>query len=632
MPQINSKVFNNFKGGWNTQQNEANQSPQSLNWVENLYFTQDFSLRKRFGTHDLFDSDENTQESRSSHLFQSKSGGKEQVLWQNGDDLRRYSVKEDSDENIGLLRNRFRHDFTQFGGKAIMGNEFSKPKKYWYLRNPIEPILSTASSGSLSSRTYHVRIAYETSNGKTKASVDSQIEVPSNEVLVVKSPVDQDGTTGYSVYVSEIPGDENLQEEDIDIGTDWQEPDAGINDTQNSDYPTENTAWVFNDLTNTNGEVSPPKAKIWHTHNQRVIAAGLEEEPMTLYYSALQNDSSWHDQYNPSNSGGSAEPGIFNFSRIIGQGEEIKALETLQDRLIVFFVNTVVVLSFPEDATQLSVDQVMEGKGCVSSQAVVSIGGDVLWLSKNGVESLSQNFGVENLSISDENPSEPIDNELSKKVENSIEDGTTDYIDAIYYPPENWVIWSIPESGQENGVSSMRLYIFDLDFATWSFFSGFVVNSLTIDSSNDLYGTKKVGNILKIFDDTFDDNGEPIKTRFSTSWVYLDGINVVKKGKWCYAPVITESDQTVKIRYGWDFDMEPQIIETETIPPRETSDWGEAEWGESAFMERKTTPNRIPIRGRGTAFRLSFEEESTFDVVYPWFRVDYTTSGQKKVV
>ena len=93
------------------------------------------------------------------------------------------------------------------------------------------PSLSTTGSGSsnLLPQTYYVVVTYVGTLGESTESPESFIAAGANRVPVVSSPPSLTGVTGYNVYVSLSPGDEQLQNSSpIAIGTSWTMPPFGI--------------------------------------------------------------------------------------------------------------------------------------------------------------------------------------------------------------------------------------------------------------------------------------------------------------------------------------------------------------------------------------------------------------------
>jgi hypothetical protein len=89
---------------------------------------------------------------------------------------------------------------------------------------------STPATGcNLIARTYFVCVTYVSGLGETYASPVASIELDEKTVLTVSSPASLSGATGWNVYVAEVPGVFQLQNDaPIAIGTGFTEPNDGL--------------------------------------------------------------------------------------------------------------------------------------------------------------------------------------------------------------------------------------------------------------------------------------------------------------------------------------------------------------------------------------------------------------------
>lgn len=618
MPE--QKIYSDHSKGWNTSQNPFNQDPQSVAMAKNCILADKGSgFEKREGSQKLLDSDFSPEEPVQNVVTYESLSGVETTLFQ----VKEEWYKLDGDGTRTLVHSGSdtkQHGHTTFQGKFIFGSEDENPEKFLYLQPPLEPETGQTSSGSLQSRTYWVAVTYTSANGETNRSVIKRQDVDSNKVLTVTSPASQDGSSKWKVYVSKDRDDLKFQKE-LDVGTDYQEPDGGIGSGSNP--PTTNDAWATISVGG-----NAPNANIWHTHNSRVFAAGEKANRMRLKYSELDNEDKWPGPN--TSTGGSAEPGFIEFEKILDYGDEITALESFQDRLLVFFRDSFVSLSFPEDATQFSVEQVMRGKGAVNDRTVINVGNDVLFLSSSGIESVSQNFGVENLTFGDDNPSSAIDTTIREDVKQMFDDGTLKWADTSYYFPENIVCFLIPQSGSESDVQSTRLYIFDLSVGAWSYFDDIKPRCMDVDKSGKWY-TGLLANVGELYDGTYDDQGNDIEMIVATVWQFLGDPSTVKVGKFIELPAIAGSDTQFQVRFTWDFAIDgyqdPAAAIDEGVNAAGVDDWGESLWDTAPFNSPERGKPRIPIRGRGKSVKTSFIEKSQTFFELPWWKYEFKKGG-----
>ena len=88
--------------------------------------------------------------------------------------------------------------------------------------------LATAVSGALGQRTYYVVHTWVTAGGETTQSIQKNIVVPANSVLVVTVPEFPTNVTAAKVYASTLSGDEELQATINTSAGSWTEPDTGL--------------------------------------------------------------------------------------------------------------------------------------------------------------------------------------------------------------------------------------------------------------------------------------------------------------------------------------------------------------------------------------------------------------------
>ncbi len=122
-------------------------------------------------------------------------------------------------------------DLPDFGGTVVadlQGDQTIESDPFAALIPPVAATLSQVSGGSLSARTYYVRVTYVNASGETAPSFESSISITNgtnHNLLKVTSPPAYGGATAYNVYASTAPGVETKQTSSaVALGTDWTEP------------------------------------------------------------------------------------------------------------------------------------------------------------------------------------------------------------------------------------------------------------------------------------------------------------------------------------------------------------------------------------------------------------------------
>lgn len=618
MSELKKEIFQEHKG-MVTAQSDFNQDPDTASWLRNTFIMDNGTRRKIQGTTQI----NNNLPDKPVHnvIAYVSINGKTEWLVQVANEW--WRIEQDRTATlIQELSDTQRHGYTHFNGRLIVGNTNQPAYKYFYMKNPGDPITENLDGGSDSgepARTYWVRIAYDGKNGKTEASRTVRQDVESGNYLKVSVPPDQEGADGWSVYVSQTKGEENLQKENLGMNTDYTEKDHGIvNDTGTAGYPTENTAWEWKAVGG-----NPPLANYWHTHNSRVFCTGIQDDEMEIRYSKLNDEDSWSVEN--TNADGS---GALEFDLEFSEGDIARGIASLQNRIIFFFEDHIAIYVFGTDHTKISREQIMEGKGCVDQSSIINIGGDVLWLSKYGVESLSQEFGSENLLYDDDNPSSAINNVLAEDTQEVIRDGNEHLLESGYYPLRNWVIFQIPTATGSGDVMEQRWWLFDMDLGEWSFMDGVTARSFGVDREEKLYaGTK--GEVVEVFDGTWDRNGNSYDMEWTTPWIYLEDPSVKKNLKFILLPL--ESDKATELTLTIVTDMGEAITEQQnvTLGVQDDSKWNVARWSDGQFSDTVKEITKIPIQAVGRAFKFVFEHSDDADLRIPWYEILYQPGSER---
>lgn len=144
--------------------------------------------------------------------------------------------------NTPILRRKIaRFLYGASGADVSMDENLKIQIQAGMLTQPDPATLSSVAGGTIAATTYYVMLTYVTPTGETYASVEASLAVAADYLLVVDSPLPQNGATGYNVYVSTTTGTETKQNSSpIAIGTNWTEPTTGL--ISGSALPTSNTS------------------------------------------------------------------------------------------------------------------------------------------------------------------------------------------------------------------------------------------------------------------------------------------------------------------------------------------------------------------------------------------------------
>jgi len=119
-------------------------------------------------------------------------------------------------------------------------------------------------------------------------------------------------------------------------------------------------------------------------HDHHLIAAGVENNLNTVYYSV------YNDPDNFSGSGAGA----------VVISDQVQGLRGFRTDLIVFAKNSIHKLININDAASIRIDPITENVGCLSGYSIQEIGGDLLFLSPDGVRTIAGTARIGDVELS----------------------------------------------------------------------------------------------------------------------------------------------------------------------------------------------------------------------------------------
>jgi len=103
-----------------------------------------------------------------------------------------------------------------------------------------------------------------------------------------------------------------------------------------------------------------------------------------VVYSGLLDETHW-------TGAGSGEINVLGTASAVATGyDEMVAIGSISDFLVIFFKNSIIIYSKPEDPTNMTINRVIQGIGCLERDSVQAIGDDLVFLTRAGVRSLKQ--------------------------------------------------------------------------------------------------------------------------------------------------------------------------------------------------------------------------------------------------
>ena len=148
----------------------------------------------------------------------------------------------------------------------------------------------------------------------------------------------------------------------------WGYPEVFITDGVNPAAVYNGT--TYTQITHANAPTSPKVSHVFKTH---MFLAGDSSEPTTLWFSAP------YDEYNYSPADGAG---------VINVGFPIVAIKSFRDALYIFGSNNIRKLT-GNNISNFVLEEVTDDLGCLATDSVIEIGGDLLFLSQDGLRPIS---------------------------------------------------------------------------------------------------------------------------------------------------------------------------------------------------------------------------------------------------
>ena len=164
-----------------------------------------------------------------------------------------------------------------------------------------------------------------------------------------------------------------------------------------------NTRTFFTKEIQPNGANTPVKFITSHDHH--LIAAGVEGNETTVYYSVYNN---------PDNFTGTGAGSVAISDKIVG----IRGFRT---DLIVFCENSLHKLININDSSNIRIDPIAENVGCLSGYSIQEIGGDLVFLAPDGLRTVAGTARIGDVELGTVSKAiQPLINDLARNVNDYI--------------------------------------------------------------------------------------------------------------------------------------------------------------------------------------------------------------------
>jgi hypothetical protein len=342
----------------------------------------------------------------------------------------------------------------------------------------------------------------------------------------------------------------------------------------------------------------------------RVWVADIANDRQTVYFSDLLNPAEWK----------TGTAGYLNISEVVPNNDPIVALASHNGFLVIFCQKHIVVYKNPTDPSALSLEDVINGVGCIARDSVASIGSDILFLSQTGVQSLQRTVQEKSLPFRD----------ISKNVRDSlltnVNSEVTKYIKAIYFPTDAHYLLALPSTGftycfdtrgvLENGGARVTIW---KDIKPTAF---------NLTQNKELY-IGKPGYIGKYTG--YQDNGTTYRMSYYTNYFDFGNPAQTKMLKKINLVAIGGSAQAISFKWGFDYNSNYNtgVITLDTLTVYE---YGTAEYNIATYSNGIALDNaQIQAGGSGKVVQLGFEADIN-NAPLSIQKIDFGLKGGKTLI
>ena len=320
----------------------------------------------------------------------------------------------------------------------------------------------------------------------------------------------------------------------------------------------------------------------------RVWVADIANDRQTIYFSDLLNPAEWK----------TGTSGYLDISEVVPNNDPIIGLASHNGFLVIFCERHIVIYRNPVDPSQLVLEDVISGIGCIARDTIVSIGTDLMFLSSTGVQSLQRVVQEKSLPFRD--VSKNVRDELLVNVASEL----TKNIKATYFPTDAFYLLSLPSTGftycfdtrgvLENGGARVTIW------------KQIVPTAFCVTQDRQLY-IGKPGYIGKY--DTYEDDGAKYRMSYFTNYFDFGSATTNKILKRINVTAIGGSAQPIAIKWGYDYTRN-YASRGITLQRVQVFEYGTAEYNVATYTNGIALDiANIPASGSGTVIQIGFESD-----------------------
>ena len=350
------------------------------------------------------------------------------------------------------------------------------------------------------------------------------------------------------------------------------------------------------------------------SHDHHLIAAGVEDNETTVYYS-VHND--------PNNFSGAGAGAITISDTIVG-------IRGFRADLIVFCENSIHKLINIDDSQTVAIVSIAENVGCLSGYSIQEIGGDLVFLAPDGIRTVAGTARIGDVELGTVSKAiQPLLNDIARSVDNYV------ITSMVHRDKSQYRLFytdtTLQESQQRGIIGTLRPNGFE-----WSETRGIEVTGIgtafnEIGIEEHYHGSTTGYVYVHDSGNSFD--GSNILARFGTPDYDYGDLGTLKTLHYLKVSASAEGvvtpDVQVRFDYGsTDTPQPPNLFDLGTIDP--PSLFGEAIFGTNVFGGAENPLIRIPLQGSGYSNNFTIiSDDSNAPYTINGFYIDFIPSGRR---
>ena len=359
---------------------------------------------------------------------------------------------------------------------------------------------------------------------------------------------------------------------------------------------------------------STKSVKYVTTHDKHLIAAGVEDNLNTIYYS------------------GTLDPTDFTST---GSGnivleDQIEGIKGFRNELFIFCTNSIFKLININDSSNIAIVPVTKNVGCLSGYSIQEIGGDLIFLAPDGFRTVAGTARIGDVELGTVSKSiQPLITDLAENI-------NTFVIDSIVLRDKSQYRLFYTNTSLENTQQKGIIGTLRPDGFQWSETRGLEVTAISsgFDNNNvEQYYHGDTNGYVYQHDIGNNFDGSNILARYETPNYDYGDLGTLKTLHYVRVSAssegITEPDIQVRFDYGnTDIPQPPDLFDLGVINP--PSKFGDALLNTNVFGGGDNPLIRIPLQGSGTSNNFTIISDDTKPpYTINGFYVDYIPSGRR---